>query len=95
MLEKILAQLVNRLLRKRLTCFYQRRFLLCYRNICKIVNNLHNFDLRVSSCYSEQFHNKNQNCLIAFPINLTVGVEELGTVYSEPQYFITPTYSRC
>jgi len=26
MLEKILAKLVSRILRKRLTCFYQRRF---------------------------------------------------------------------
>jgi len=26
---------------------------------------------------------------------LTVCVEELGTVYSELQYCITPTYSRC
>ena len=26
MLEKILAELVSRILRKRLTCFYQRRF---------------------------------------------------------------------
>jgi len=33
----------------------------------------------------KQFHNKNQNCLIAFPINLTVCVEELGSVYSELQ----------
>jgi len=49
-------------------------FLLCYQNICKIGNNLHNFDQRVSSRYTEQFHNKNQNCLIAFPINLTVCV---------------------
>jgi len=43
----------------------------------------------------EKFHNKNQNCLIAFPINLTVCVEELGTAYSELQYCITPMYSRC
>jgi len=39
----------------------------------------------------EQFHNKKQNCLTAFPINLTVCVEELGTVCSELQYCITPT----
>ena len=70
-------------------------FLLCYQNICKIGNNLHNFDLLVSSHYTEQFHNKNENCLLAFPINLTVCVEELGKVYSELQYNITPTYSQC
>jgi len=28
------------------------------------------------------------------PINLTVFVEEPGTVYSELQYCITPAYSR-
>jgi len=72
MLEKILEKLVRRILRKRLSCFYQGRF-----------------------SYTEQFHNRNQNCLIAFPMNLTVCVEELGTVYSELQYCITPTYSRC
>jgi len=60
-----------------------------------ITDNLHNFDLRASSRYTEQFHNKNQNCLIAFPINLTVCVEKLGTVYSELQYCITPMCSRC
>jgi len=31
----------------------------------------------------------------AFPINLSVCVEDLGTVYSELQYCITPSYSRC
>jgi len=43
----------------------------------------------------EQIHNKNPDCLIAFPIYLTVCVEELGAVYSELQYRITPMHSRC
>jgi len=49
MLEKILAKLVSRTLRTHWLAFINVDFLLCYQNIYKIGNNLHNFNLRVSS----------------------------------------------
>jgi len=69
MSEKILAKHVSRIVRKRLTCSYHCRFSVMLPEPCKTGNNLHKFDLSVSSRYTEQFHNKNQNCLIAFPID--------------------------
>jgi len=35
-------------------------FLLRYQNICMIGNMVHNFDLRVSLRYMEQFHNESE-----------------------------------
>ena len=58
-----------------------------------IGNNLHNFGLRVSSRQTEQFHNKHQNCLLAFPINLTVCVAVEKLVQSTRN--CKNVYSRC